>query len=262
MKLPDYLDKLFFCAGISAGIPSFFKLLYRTKLFSFHRNSTSTNTNASTNYYLNLPAGSTDIRLRNFSGDIDMFYEVFWRRTYALPVVPGTAGVIVDLGANIGMTVQWWAGLFPHASILAVEPDPLNIELLKHNTQHLSSCRWVQAAIGNKDGTAFISRSRFAYNTSVGDAGMLEVKQVSMPTLMQQYGLQTIDLLKIDIEGSEKLLLSSDTGWLSAVKYIVMEVHDGCEIVVDILLANGFVRANGSGSGAGLYFFSRLQEGV
>ncbi|MBC6490132.1 FkbM family methyltransferase [Flavihumibacter stibioxidans] len=262
MKLPDLLDKLFFCAKISAGIPSFFSLLYRTKMYSHNRNSDTVDKSLSATYLLNLPAGPADIVLRNYSGDIDMFYEVFWRRNYALPVDIGKVVNIVDLGSNIGMTIQWWAGLFPAAAILGVEPDPANFELLQQNTHNLPGCTPVWAAIGNSDGNASIRRSRYAYNSVVDDRGEIKVNQISMPTLMAQYRLSSIDLLKIDIEGSEKFLLDSDTSWLFEVKYIVAEIHEGCEHVIDIIRAHGFQFIRRTGFDSGLYFFSRVPVGL
>lgn len=257
MKLPEFLEKFIFCAKISAGIPSFFSLLYRTKMYSHNRNSDTVDKAVSTTYQLNLPAGPADIVLRNYSGDIDMFYEVFWRRNYALPVGDVNVVNIVDLGSNIGMTIQWWAGLFPAASILGVEPDPANFELLQQNTRNLPGCTLVWAAIGNSDGNASIRRSRYAYNSVVDDRGEIKVNQISMPTLMAQYRLSSIDLLKIDIEGSEKFLLNGDNGWLGKVKYIVMEIHEGCEGVIDILRGHEFQFIQRTGFDSGLYFFSR-----
>jgi len=43
--------------------------------------------------------------------------------------------------------------------------------------------------------------------------------------LITKYDLETIDFLKVDIEGSEFDLFNSDIGWLSRVKKIAMEVH-------------------------------------
>lgn len=257
MKLPEFLDKLIFCAKISAGIPSFFSLLYRTKMYSRNRNSDTVDKTVSATYQLNIPAGPADIVLRNYSGDIDMFYEVFWRRNYALPVDGEKVVNIVDLGSNIGMTIQWWAGLFPEATIVAVEPDPANFELLQQNTRNLPRCRLVRAAIGNRDGSTSIRRSRYAYNSVVDDRGELKVDQISMPSLMAQYCISSIDLLKIDIEGSEKFLLNADNSWLGKVKYIVMEIHEGCEDVIGIIRAHGFPFIQKTGFDSGLYFFSR-----
>ena len=44
---------------------------------------------------------------------------------------------------------------------------------------------------------------------------------------MRRFGLNSIDLLKIDIEGSEKEIFDLNCkGWLAATKAILIELHD------------------------------------
>ena len=47
----------------------------------------------------------------------------------------------------------------------------------------------------------------------------------TIPAVLDQSGWPTIDLLKIDIEGSEKDLLGRNNAWLEKVKAIVLEIH-------------------------------------
>src|SRR5262249_1553319 len=48
---------------------------------------------------------------------------------------------------------------------------------------------------------------------------------LSMEEIIARHDLGVINFLKVDIEGSEFDLLSSDIEWLSCVENIVMEVH-------------------------------------
>src|SRR5215468_9031420 len=41
--------------------------------------------------------------------------------------------MIVDLGANAGFSVRYWQKLFPKARIIALEPDPENCLVCRHN---------------------------------------------------------------------------------------------------------------------------------
>ncbi len=43
--------------------------------------------------------------------------------------------------------------------------------------------------------------------------------------MIETSGIETIDLLKMDIEGGEQALLTGDTAWLSSVNAIVAEFH-------------------------------------
>ena len=62
------------------------------------------------------------------------------------------------------------------------------------------------------------------------------IKSMTLNSILENSGFQEIDILKIDIEGSEKELFSKNTEWLDKVKIIVLELHDrlipGCSDAV------------------------------
>ena len=50
---------------------------------------------------------------------------------------------------------------------------------------------------------------------------------ISIAGLMKKYDLEHIDILKMDIEGSEKEIFSDDyKSWLSKVRVLIVEFHD------------------------------------
>lgn len=54
------------------------------------------------------------------------------------------------------------------------------------------------------------------------------IEAITIDTIMQQQGWTGIDILKVDIEGSEKELFSANyQKWLPVTKVIFVEVHDG-----------------------------------
>jgi FkbM family methyltransferase len=59
-----------------------------------------------------------------------------------------------------------------------------------------------------------------------GNVGQKQVAAVTVPGLINEYGLSYIDLLKLDIEGSEKEVLASSAPWISHVGAICIELHD------------------------------------
>ncbi|MFT6962177.1 MAG: hypothetical protein ACJAWV_001904, partial [Flammeovirgaceae bacterium] len=69
---------------------------------------------------------------------------------------------------------------------------------------------------------------------------------LTMENFMQKHGLETIDILKIDIEGSEKELFEGTCEWVKNVKCLIIELHDtmkaGTSITFfrKILLMNDF----------------------
>lgn len=51
------------------------------------------------------------------------------------------------------------------------------------------------------------------------------MRAYSMHDLLRHFSERPIDLLKIDIEGSEAALFSADTSWLSRVRNLCIELH-------------------------------------
>ncbi len=135
---------------------------------------------------------------------------------------------ILDLGANIGLTVRYWKAALPEAIIVAVEPDPANFELLEANTGHLPDVHCVRAGIWHTAGTLSIARDgsgNSAFRTMESEKN--EVAAVTIAMIMERFGLDRIGLVKIDIEGAELELFSKgELGWIDRVEAIAIELHD------------------------------------
>jgi FkbM family methyltransferase len=57
---------------------------------------------------------------------------------------------IVDAGANVGFTTLFFASQYPHARIIAIEPSPRSVELLRMNVAGLPNVTIVEAALWAK----------------------------------------------------------------------------------------------------------------
>jgi hypothetical protein len=55
---------------------------------------------------------------------------------------------------------------------------------------------------------------------------LLDVPAISIPTLLENLGWDRIGLMKVDIEGHEKILFAGDCNWLDRVDAICIEWHD------------------------------------
>jgi FkbM family methyltransferase len=53
-----------------------------------------------------------------------------------------------------------------------------------------------------------------------------DINAISINTILNKYNINQIDILKIDIEGSEKEVFSENIDWLERVKVIIIELHD------------------------------------
>ena len=59
-----------------------------------------------------------------------------------------------------------------------------------------------------------------------GLSSALTVPAISIPSLLKELGWERIGLLKIDIEGHERVLLGQDCDWLTRVDAICIECHE------------------------------------
>lgn len=164
------------------------------------------------------------LRYRLNRGDIQGIREVWLESAYRLPFAVSN-GVLVDLGANIGLTSVWLAKKYGFANVIAVEPDASNAALVRRNFElNGISGHIVQAAIGPSDGTTRFQAAAESNQGHVSPEGSV-VSVVSMATILNQFHLPQVDLVKMDIEGSEQTLLTGPSEWLSRTKAMIAEFH-------------------------------------
>jgi FkbM family methyltransferase len=173
---------------------------------------------------------SHEIFLRAKTSDLPTFYQCIFNKEYdiKLSTPPKT---IIDLGANIGLTSLFFNSKYPEAKIIAVEPEKSNFELLEKNTLKIKNITILEAGIWNKDASLIVkddNRGNYGFTVEEVEEGTLEsIKAVSIETIMRENDLTSIDLLKIDIEGSEKELFEENIDyWLSKTKTLIVEFHD------------------------------------
>jgi len=159
-------------------------------------------------------------------------------------------GVFVDVGANVGgFSVR---ACKIGARVIAVEPSPDNFQVLKLNLE-LNQCINANAlniAAGRREEIRelFGDSSTVGYSLIQGEEkavrGLVEVKplDVAIPALL---GDEWVDLLKVDVEGSEVEVIKSASDLLKRTRYIIVEVIPGTKVkirqMLDLLASLGFV---------------------
>src|SRR5207248_3039887 len=88
----------------------------------------------------------TPFYLRWRTTDVSIFRQVYVNGEYDCDV-PGRPQVILDAGANIGLTSILYANRYPTAKILAIEPDSSNFEVLNKNVSQYKQITTLQAAL-------------------------------------------------------------------------------------------------------------------
>lgn len=171
------------------------------------------------------------IYLRLGRSDGFVMEEIFITDVYAPVTLVALEKVeqIVDLGANVGLSVRLWQRRFPEARIIAVEPDPDNFDTCRRNLADDPHHRvqLFRVLIGAQPGLAYLDRSaeECAFtmtSTPTGDP----IDVLPMPAILEQAKCgKEIDLLKVDIEGAEQQLFADCAGWIGRVRAIMIELH-------------------------------------
>ena len=144
--------------------------------------------------------------------------------------------VILDGGANIGISTIHYKRLFPGAVITAFEPDPRACELLRRNfaVNRIHDVEVVEKALWASNGrTTFFSEGADANRVVCGDevkhlttltpaAKEVEVETVRLADYLAQ---QKYDLVKLDIESAEAEVIVDCGDTLRNVDNLVIEFH-------------------------------------
>ena len=178
--------------------------------------------------------------IRNNPFDFATFEEVILREDYNL-TINFNPSTIIDGGANIGLTSVFFANKYPQADIVAVEPEEGNFEMLKKNTKNYGGINLIRSGIWSHSAILSVIDEGKGNNsftvTEVLSARADSINAISIYEIMQERSWDTIDILKLDIEGAEKNVFESDyEQWLPKVKVLIVELHDrmrsGCSEAV------------------------------
>jgi FkbM family methyltransferase len=177
--------------------------------------------------------------------------EVFVAGAYSTPI-EGSVRTIIDLGANAGQSAIYFRDRFPEARIISVEADPDVASLVERNMAGDPNHTVVTAAVTDHGGTVALTRaaghswgsnvlgaqpsSKIAVLTArlklpkprrarrSREMPSLQVRSMTLPTLMGEHQLERVDLVKVDIEGAEMLVLE-DAEVLARITWVLGELH-------------------------------------
>jgi len=170
------------------------------------------------------------LTIRPHTTDLWTVMETFERQVYLPLCSRPDAEVIVDLGANIGDAAVFFAQRYPQAKIIAVECDEASFQLLLTNIKPYPNVIPIKAAIWGESVRLSLQAGPGENAVYVSDQqGVCPSKTVdglTMEALMKAHHIETIDILKVDIEGAEKNLFEHDCAWLATVQTIGIEFHD------------------------------------
>lgn len=177
------------------------------------------------------PAGYTHpISFRRVGSDTAVVHQMLVRREYGPVAALKDVDLIVDCGANIGISAYYFLHCYPNARVIAVEPDPENYALCRHNLAPFGVRAVVlRAAVWPENrrlriAPASVRLGAWALRVEPWDAG--DVEGLTIREILHRAGADgPIDLLKMDVEGSETELFRRAAGWLDQTRNIAIELH-------------------------------------
>ena len=171
-----------------------------------------------------------EVYLREGTSDYETFVQVFFDKQYAY-TLDSQPKYIIDCGANIGLATIYFANQYPDATIIAVEPESSNYDVLKLNTAPYKNVHCLKNGIYNKKTHLKVEDSglgKWGFTTvEVDSAEAGTISALSIGDIKEMFSIDRIDIVKIDIEGSEKQLFKDNfSGWLGNTGLIIIELHD------------------------------------
>ena len=136
--------------------------------------------------------------------------------------------IIIDLGANIGISTLFFATKYPGGVIHAVEPNPDIYPDLSFNTSGFKNIKIYQVAIAEKNGKIdlYTSKSGASSSTLLRDSSDKHyiVDAITLDNFLKENGIKRVDVLKFDIEGAETVIFRSFDGF-NKVRSYAGEIH-------------------------------------
>lgn len=176
----------------------------------------------------------TSIYFRPKTSDIESFKQIFIEEQYNYYYIHKfikDPKIIIDAGANIGLATLYFANTFINAKIFAIEPEVNNFKILEKNTKKYPNIKLYNNALWyNKTGVEIVDMNygEWGYMTKEIDKDSdKSIPSFSLNDLLVESKIDIVDILKIDIEGSEIEIFSHGyEDWLPKVKCLIIELHD------------------------------------
>jgi FkbM family methyltransferase len=186
---------------------------------------------------IRVPGWKEPLWLRPLSTDANVYFQLVIDGELGFPFASEPRR-IVDGGANIGIGSRIFSQRWPNADIIAVELDPGNFSMLKRNCAGVPRITAEQGAIWDRDGWVDVmdpGGGEWAYRAV--DSAVGQVPAFTVNALLDRVRWNSVDLLKLDIEGAEERVLRNASTWLPRVHTLVIELHEnlvpGCQDAFD-----------------------------
>lgn len=179
-------------------------------------------------------AGHTTIfgkpfRFHHAASFVVTYQELFQDELYQYHPAVSKNGVILDCGANMGLSVLYFSRQYPEHQIIAFEPDSAIFKILEENVLNfnLNNVTLHQRAVWKEE-------AELTFHSDGGMGGSINyiyemtnqsVTKIQAVPLSNWLNSQ-VDFLKLDIEGAEYEVLESCEKLLGNASHIFFEYHN------------------------------------
>lgn len=177
------------------------------------------------------------------TGDIGVIKQIFEEKQYEFGWLPqgkliyglhqetikrGKKPLIIDGGANIGASSIWLGIKFPGATVLAIEPNQDNCELIKRNCSLKEVLLYCGGLSNKPQKLSLQDPGESDWGFRVVQHGEGNIDCLGVPDILGLFDSNVFEpfILKLDIEGSEALVFEGKCEWMKAFSLIIVELHD------------------------------------
>ncbi len=187
---------------------------------------------------IKVPEIKTPVYVRTGSSDVSSFCELFLDTDYPLPDSLSPK-LIIDAGANVGYASLKLMNRYKSATMISIEPEESNFQVLTKNCELYSNYKGINKAIWINDDIVKITNPtsrntgfRVERTTKDDKSGL---SATTIQGILKNSGFDRIGILKLDIEGTEKELFENNyKKWIDKVDVLIIELHDrfkrGCAL--------------------------------
>lgn len=178
-------------------------------------------------YYVVIRWYKYPIAVRLWTSDVPTFLQIFCHNDYAFSYWKNSQWMI-DAWANV-----WYAALrfrkhYPKLHIICIEPEESNYNLLRKNVWRYENIFCIRGWLWNKKTyLKIIDNKAEKWGVEVSESKIqTNIQWYSIEDIMTQYKIRNLDIVKIDIEWSEKEVFEKNTERIEKSKTIVIETHE------------------------------------
>lgn len=190
---------------------------------------------------LSLNYGKTKLLVKR--DETYVFYATYIAEVYSsLNIHKGD--IVIDAGANVGdFTVKAGRLTGSQGMVIAIEPSPSNIEMIKKNAEinHLHNIILRQYALSDVTGSAYLTG--YGVGSTIMENGNDDqtCKTTTIDEILSEVKTSADVVIKMDIEGAEELVFKN-YDFLDRTREITLELHGERNVIniPEILKKKGF----------------------